>query len=59
MWEARGSRGLLLASPSQRRVQEEVFFLQRLLTIRDFFRLCSSFARTLSGKSPPPGREPR
>ncbi|XP_030237319.1 serine/threonine-protein kinase SMG1 isoform X2 [Gadus morhua] len=53
MWEARGSRGLLLASPSQRRVQEEVFFLQRLLTIRDFFRLCSSFARTLSATSPP------
>lgn len=49
--EARVSRGLLSDGPVQRRVMEEVFFLKRLQTIRDFFRLCTSFAQTLSGKS--------
>lgn len=33
-----------------RQVLEEIFFLKRLQTIRDFFRLCGSFAQTLSGK---------
>ncbi|KAM3597338.1 uncharacterized protein V6R79_003264 [Siganus canaliculatus] len=33
----------------QRQLMEEVFFLKRLQTIRDFFRLCASFAQTLSG----------
>ncbi|XP_020505278.1 serine/threonine-protein kinase SMG1 [Labrus bergylta] len=34
---------------NQRQLMEDVFFLKRLQTIRDFFRLCSSFAQSLSG----------
>lgn len=51
--EARGTRLSFLDSPSQRQLMEEVFFLKRLQTIRDFFLLCSSFAQTLSGTCPP------
>ncbi|XP_069566221.1 serine/threonine-protein kinase SMG1 isoform X2 [Brachyistius frenatus] len=40
-------------SLNQRQLIEEVLFLKRLQTIRDFFRLCSSFAQTLSGTCPP------
>ncbi|CAL8342926.1 unnamed protein product [Merluccius merluccius] len=57
MWEVRVSRGLLLDSLAQRRVMEEVFFLKRLQTIRDFFRLCTSFAQTLSTTCPPAAEE--
>ncbi|KAJ3601732.1 hypothetical protein NHX12_032699 [Muraenolepis orangiensis] len=57
MWEVRSSRGLLLESLGQRRVMEEVFFLRRLQTIRDFFRLCTSFAQTLSTTCPPAAEE--
>ncbi|TRY87779.1 hypothetical protein DNTS_015691 [Danionella cerebrum] len=34
-----------------RHVLEEIFFLKRLQTVREFFRLCGSFAQTLSGTS--------
>uniref|UniRef100_A0A3B4V3S0 non-specific serine/threonine protein kinase n=1 Tax=Seriola dumerili TaxID=41447 RepID=A0A3B4V3S0_SERDU len=49
--EARATQLHFFDSLSQRQLMEEVFFLKRLQTIRDFFRLCSSFAQTLSGKS--------
>lgn len=38
---------------NQRQFVEDVFFLKRLQTISDFFRLCASFAQTLSGKRSP------
>nr|XP_061829730.1 serine/threonine-protein kinase SMG1-like isoform X1 [Nerophis lumbriciformis] len=41
-------------SIAQRELMEEVFFLKRLQTIRDFFKMCASFAQTLSG---PPADE--
>ncbi|XP_047215191.1 serine/threonine-protein kinase SMG1-like [Girardinichthys multiradiatus] len=47
--EARATQLSLFDSPNQRQLLEEVFFLKRLQTIRDFFLLCSSFAQTLSG----------
>lgn len=49
--EARGTQLSFFDMPSQRQLMEEVFFLKRLQTIRDFFLLCSSFAQTLSGES--------
>ncbi|XP_072224935.1 serine/threonine-protein kinase SMG1 isoform X3 [Leuresthes tenuis] len=51
--EARGTQLNFFGNLSQRQLMEEVFFLKRLQTIRDFFRLCSSFAQTLSGTRPP------
>ncbi|KAM9745691.1 serine/threonine-protein kinase SMG1 isoform 1-T1 [Menidia menidia] len=51
--EARVTQLNFFGNPSQRQLMEEVFFLKRLQTIRDFFRLCSSFAQTLSGTCPP------
>uniref|UniRef100_A0A4W6DZP7 non-specific serine/threonine protein kinase n=1 Tax=Lates calcarifer TaxID=8187 RepID=A0A4W6DZP7_LATCA len=48
--EARATQLHFFDSLNQRQLMEEVFFLKRLQTIRDFFRLCSSFAQTLSGK---------
>ena len=50
--EARATQLHFFDSLKQRQLMEEVFFLKRLQTIRDFFRLCSSFAETLSGKNP-------
>ncbi|XP_029946461.1 serine/threonine-protein kinase SMG1 isoform X1 [Salarias fasciatus] len=50
--EARATQLHFFDSPSQRQLMEEVFFLKRLQTIRDFFRLCSSFAQSLSGACP-------
>ncbi|XP_041828579.1 serine/threonine-protein kinase SMG1 isoform X2 [Melanotaenia boesemani] len=50
--EARTTQLNFFDSPSQRQLMEEVFFLKRLQTIRDFFRLCSSFSQTLSGTCP-------
>ncbi|XP_035470486.2 serine/threonine-protein kinase SMG1 isoform X2 [Scophthalmus maximus] len=50
--EARATQLHFFDSPTQRQLMEEVFFLKRLHTIRDFFRLCSSFAQTLSGTCP-------
>lgn len=49
--EARGTQLHFFDNLNQRQLMEEVFFLKRLQTIRDFFRLCASFAQTLSGKS--------
>ncbi|KAG8006642.1 Serine/threonine-protein kinase SMG1, partial [Nibea albiflora] len=46
--EARATQLHFFDSLNQRQLMEEVFFLKRLQTIRDFFRLCSSFAQTLS-----------
>ncbi|XP_061604634.1 serine/threonine-protein kinase SMG1 [Phyllopteryx taeniolatus] len=54
MREARAAQLHFFDSLAQREVMEEVFFLKRLQTIRDFFRMCSCFAQTLSG---PPGDE--
>ncbi|TKS92475.1 Serine/threonine-protein kinase SMG1 [Collichthys lucidus] len=51
--EARATQLHFFDSLNQRQLMEEVFFLKRLQTIRDFFRLCSSFAQTLSGTCPP------
>lgn len=51
MREARATQLHFFDSLSQRQLMEEVFFLKRLQTIRDFFKLCASFAQTLSGKS--------
>ncbi|XP_033501746.1 serine/threonine-protein kinase SMG1 [Epinephelus lanceolatus] len=51
--EARATQLHFFDSLNQRQLMEEVFFLKRLQTIRDFFRLCASFAQTLSGTCPP------
>ncbi|KAM9392172.1 serine/threonine-protein kinase SMG1 [Pholidichthys leucotaenia] len=51
--EARATQLHFFDSLSQRQLMEDIFFLKRLQTIRDFFRLCSSFAHTLSGSCPP------
>lgn len=51
IWEARATQVHFFDSVQTRQVLEEIFFLKRLQTIRDFFRLCASFAQTLSGKN--------
>ncbi|KAF7200875.1 serine/threonine-protein kinase SMG1 isoform X2 [Nothobranchius furzeri] len=51
--EARTTQLNFFDSLAQRQLMEEVFFLKRLQTIRDFFRVCSTFAQTLSGTCPP------
>ncbi|XP_013880332.1 serine/threonine-protein kinase SMG1 isoform X3 [Austrofundulus limnaeus] len=51
--EARATQLNFFDSPNQRQLMEEVFFLKRLQTVRDFFRVCSSFAQTLTGTCPP------
>ncbi|XP_039860974.1 serine/threonine-protein kinase SMG1 isoform X6 [Simochromis diagramma] len=51
--EARATQLHFFDSLNQRQLMEEVFFIKRLQTIRDFFRLCSSFAQTLSGTCAP------
>eukprot|EP00064_Thunnus_orientalis_P012320 superscaffoldBa00001877_g12355 len=51
--EARAAQLHFFDSLTQRQLMEEIFFLKRLQTIRDFFRLCASFAQTLSGTCPP------
>ncbi|XP_068192330.1 serine/threonine-protein kinase SMG1 isoform X2 [Antennarius striatus] len=51
--EARAKQLLVFDSLNQRQLMEEVFFLKRLQTIRDFFRLCASFAQALSGAGVP------
>ena len=48
--EARAAQVHFFDCEQNRQVLEEIFFLKRLQTIRDFFRLCGSFAQTLSGK---------
>ncbi|XP_069036868.1 serine/threonine-protein kinase SMG1 isoform X1 [Lepisosteus oculatus] len=56
--EARAAQANFFDSAQHRQVLEEIFFLKRLQTIRDFFRLCGSFAQTLSGTCPPPSEDP-
>uniref|UniRef100_A0A3P8VUM7 non-specific serine/threonine protein kinase n=1 Tax=Cynoglossus semilaevis TaxID=244447 RepID=A0A3P8VUM7_CYNSE len=50
--EAGAAQLHLFDSLAQWQLMEEVFFLKRLQTIQDFFRLCSSFSQTLSGSCP-------
>ncbi|XP_028310240.1 serine/threonine-protein kinase SMG1 isoform X2 [Gouania willdenowi] len=47
--ESRATQLHFFDNPSQRQLMEDVFFLKRLQTIRDFFRLCLSFAQSLAG----------
>ncbi|MBN3303880.1 SMG1 kinase, partial [Amia calva] len=56
--EARAAQVNFFDSMQHRQVLEEIFFLKRLQTIRDFFRLCCSFAQTLSGNCPIASDEP-
>ncbi|XP_076852273.1 serine/threonine-protein kinase SMG1 [Brachyhypopomus gauderio] len=56
--EARATQVHFFDSVQTRQVLEEIFFLKRLQTIRDFFRLCASFAQTLSGTCPAASDEP-
>ncbi|XP_075035849.1 serine/threonine-protein kinase SMG1 [Mixophyes fleayi] len=50
--EARSTQVNFFEDEELRRVLDEIFFLKRLQTIREFFRLCSIFSQTLSGKCP-------
>ncbi|XP_044160054.1 LOW QUALITY PROTEIN: serine/threonine-protein kinase SMG1 [Bufo gargarizans] len=50
--EARSTQVNFFEDEELRRVLDEIFFLKRLQTIREFFRLCGVFSQTLSGKSP-------
>ncbi|XP_036378986.1 serine/threonine-protein kinase SMG1 [Megalops cyprinoides] len=52
--EARAAQVNFFDKAQHREVLEEIFFLKRLQSIRDFFRLCGSFSQTLSGTCPPP-----
>ncbi|XP_072549574.1 serine/threonine-protein kinase SMG1 isoform X2 [Salminus brasiliensis] len=56
--EARATQLHFFDNVQTRQVLEEIFFLKRLQTIRDFFKLCASFAQTLSGTCPPPTDDP-
>ncbi|XP_035389717.1 serine/threonine-protein kinase SMG1 [Electrophorus electricus] len=56
--EARATQVHFFDRVQTRQVLEEIFFLKRLQTIRDFFRLCASFAQTLSGSCPAPADDP-
>eukprot|EP00063_Salmo_salar_P075109 XP_014049944.1 PREDICTED: serine/threonine-protein kinase SMG1-like isoform X2 [Salmo salar] len=58
MREARAAQVHFFHSGPHRHVLEEIFFLKRLQTIREFFRLCGSFAQTLSGTCPPVADDP-
>ncbi|XP_045069168.1 serine/threonine-protein kinase SMG1 [Coregonus clupeaformis] len=58
MREARAAQVHFFHSGPHRHVLEEIFFLKRLQTIREFFRLCGSFAQTLSGTCPPAAEDP-
>uniref|UniRef100_A0A7N8X3L8 non-specific serine/threonine protein kinase n=1 Tax=Mastacembelus armatus TaxID=205130 RepID=A0A7N8X3L8_9TELE len=51
--EARTTQLHFFDNLNQRQLMEDIFFLKRLQTIRDFFKLCCSFAQTLSGTCPP------
>ncbi|XP_018612751.2 serine/threonine-protein kinase SMG1 isoform X2 [Scleropages formosus] len=56
--EARAAQVHFFDNTQQRHVLEEMFFIKRLQTICDFFRLCGSFAQTLSGTCPPASDDP-
>lgn len=48
--EARSTQANFFDDDNNRQVLEEIFFLKRLQTIKEFFRLCGTFSKTLSGK---------
>ncbi|OCT64106.1 hypothetical protein XELAEV_18045208mg [Xenopus laevis] len=48
--EARSTQVNFFDDDGLQRVLDEIFFLKRLQTIREFFRLCGIFSQTLSGK---------
>ncbi|XP_063286393.1 serine/threonine-protein kinase SMG1 isoform X2 [Pelobates fuscus] len=48
--EARSTQVNFFDNDELRSVLDEIFFLKRLQTIREFFRLCGTFSQTLSGK---------
>ncbi|XP_064415220.1 serine/threonine-protein kinase SMG1 [Latimeria chalumnae] len=50
--EARSTQVNFFDDDHHRQVLEEIFFLKRLQTIKEFFRLCGTFSQTLSGISP-------
>ncbi|XP_043946465.1 serine/threonine-protein kinase SMG1-like [Protopterus annectens] len=50
--EARSTQVNFFDDDHHRQVLEEIFFLKRLQTIKEFFRLCGTFAQTLSGTIP-------
>eukprot|EP00062_Callorhinchus_milii_P009126 gi/632952733/ref/XP_007892012.1/ PREDICTED: serine/threonine-protein kinase SMG1 [Callorhinchus milii] len=50
--EARSTQVNFFDDDNHRQVLEEIFFLKRLQTIKEFFRLCRTFAHTLSGIIP-------
>ncbi|XP_062915129.1 serine/threonine-protein kinase SMG1 isoform X2 [Mobula hypostoma] len=50
--EARSTQVNFFDDDNHRLVLEEIFFLKRLQTIKEFFRLCGTFAHTLSGVIP-------
>ncbi|MGH0130149.1 UNVERIFIED_CONTAM: hypothetical protein FKN15_041200 [Acipenser sinensis] len=56
--EARAAQVNFFDSARYRQVLEGIFFLKRLQTIREFFRLCRSFAQTVSGTIPSSTDEP-
>ncbi|XP_063170959.1 serine/threonine-protein kinase SMG1 [Candoia aspera] len=47
--EARSTQANFFDDDNNRQVLEEIFFLKRLQTIKEFFRLCGTFSKTLSG----------
>ncbi|XP_075422184.1 serine/threonine-protein kinase SMG1 isoform X2 [Ascaphus truei] len=49
--EARSTQVKFFDDDDLRHVLDEIFFLKRLQTIKEFFRLCGIFSQTLSGKS--------
>ncbi|KAM6080650.1 serine/threonine-protein kinase SMG1 isoform 3-T3 [Theristicus caerulescens] len=49
--EARSTQVNFFDDDNNRQVLEEIFFLKRLQTIKEFFRLCGTFSKTLSGIS--------
>lgn len=50
--EARSTQVNFFDDDNHRQVLEEIFFLKRLQTIKEFFRLCGTFSKTLSGNIP-------
>ncbi|KAG9477052.1 hypothetical protein GDO78_002442 [Eleutherodactylus coqui] len=50
--DARSTQVNFFEDEELRRVLDEIFFLKRLQTIKEFFRLCGVFSQTLSGKCP-------
>ncbi|XP_078521376.1 serine/threonine-protein kinase SMG1 [Lissotriton helveticus] len=49
--EARSTQVNFFDDDNHRQVLEEIFFLKRLQTIKEFFRLCGTFSLALSGTS--------